>query len=216
MAKRTIWESAKILTAFAVAGAAAVALTFSVTKDRVDDNERRTIQRTLDGLVPPTLRDNDIVADTVRVTDPDLLGSKAPLTVYRARRDGQPVAAIFEVIAPDGYSGTIKLLVAIDDDGIIAGVRTVTHKETPGLGDYIEIDRSNWIRSFDGRSLSDPGRTGWHVKKDGGIFDQVTGATITPRAVVKAVYKCLQYFGTHRDQVFAPHTSRSPTGVPAD
>lgn len=198
-----MWKSARVLTLFTVLGTAGVAMTHALTKERVAENDRLMVQQSLDSLVPPSQRDNDIVSDTLLVTDPQMLGSDKPLKVHRARWRGQPVAAVFEVIAPDGYSGSIKLLVAIAEDGVIAGVRVISHRETPGLGDYIEVERSNWILGFDGRSLSNPPLRSWRVKKDGGVFDQVTGATITARAVVKAVNKCLQYFNTHREQVFA-------------
>ncbi len=198
--------TALMLGAFAIIATTVVSLVNWQTQPRIAENERRAIMENLNSLVPATQYDNDLVNDTLAVTDPLLLGSKKPLTVYRARRNGQPVAAVFTVIAPDGYNGAIKLLVAIHYDGIIAGVRVVGHKETPGLGDAIDVDRSDWVFSFNGRSLSNPTVKGWHVKKDGGVFDQFTGATITPRAIVKAVYNSLKYFSAHRDQVFANPT----------
>jgi electron transport complex protein RnfG len=113
------------------------------------------------------------------------------------------VAAVFSVVARGGYAGDIELLVGVRADGRVAGVRVVEHHETPGLGDGIEADKSDWIRGFDGRSLGDPPREDWAVRRDGGDFDQFTGATITPRAVVEAVRDTLIYFEDHRDQVFA-------------
>ena len=110
----------------------------------------------------------------------------------------------FSAIAPDGYTGPITLLIAVRYDGDLAGVRVVTHRETPGLGDYIEIERTPWIRGFEGKSLDTPVAARWKVKKDGGDFDQVTGATITPRAVVKAVHQGLEFFATNRERLFAP------------
>ena len=114
-----------------------------------------------------------------------------------------PVAVVLALIAPDGYGGPIKLLVGINADGSLAGVRVVNHHETPGLGDAIDTRRSNWILGFTGRSLGDPSPAQWAVRKDGGVFDQFTGATITPRAVVKAVKRALVYFEAHRDTLFA-------------
>ena len=195
------------LAMFAVIGTAFVALTYLLTKDQIAENERQAIMRNLNALVPATQHDNDMFTDTIQITHQELLGSKNPVTVYRARQSSMPVAAVFEAIAPDGYNGRIKLLIAIHYDGTISGVRVISHKETPGLGDGIEIDRSNWIRSFDGRSMFNPTKPGWRVKKDGGIFDQFTGATITPRAIVKAVYNCMQYFSQHKDEVFAAKQS---------
>lgn len=196
-------KTAIALAAFAIVGTAFVALTFVLTKDQIAENERQAIMRNLSALVPASQHDNDIFLDTTQLTHEELLGSKNPITVYRARQQGMPVAAIFEAIAPGGYNGRIKLLIAIHDDGTVAGVRVIAHKETPGLGDGIELDRSNWILSFVGRNLFNPTKPGWRVKKDGGDFDQFTGATITPRAIVKAVYNCLLYFSLNKNDVFA-------------
>ncbi|HEX6928013.1 MAG TPA: RnfABCDGE type electron transport complex subunit G, partial [Gammaproteobacteria bacterium] len=138
----------------------------------------------------------------ITVTNPELLGTPVPVTVYRAYKDGEPVAALFTSVAPDGYSGPIYLLVGIHADGRIAGVRVLGHKETPGLGDPIEIERSDWITGFDGRSLGDPPPQQWDVERYGGVFDQFTGATITPRAVVRAVRNTLLYFERHREEIF--------------
>ena len=196
-----------LLALFAVIGASLVALTHHATAARIAANERAALLRSLHTLISPDIHDNDIFTDTLEVRDPALLGSPEPLTVYRARKGGKPVAAVLTAIAPDGYSGNIKLLVAIRADGVLAGVRVVSHRETPGLGDAIDAERSDWILGFAGRSLADPGERGWAVKKDGGIFDQFTGATITPRAVVKAVHKALIYFNRNRQALFAPATA---------
>lgn len=201
-------KAALALALFAAGGTAFLAITNNLTHEQVAENKRQTILRNLNALVPAAQHDNDMYTDSVQVMDREYLGSKDPVTVFLARQGGMPVAAVFEAVAPDGYSGAIKLLIAIHYDGTVAGVRVVSHKETPGLGDYIEKDRSNWILSFDGRSLFNPTKPGWRVKKDGGVFDQVSGATVTPRAVVKAVYKCLQYFSQHKDELF---TMSKPT-----
>ena len=129
------------------------------------------------------------------------LGHRSPQSAYLALKGGEPSALILPVTAPDGYSGAIHLLVGIFADGRLAGVRVLSHKETPGLGDKIELAKSDWVRSFEGKSLSDPGEDRWAVKKDRGDFDQFAGATITPRAVVKAVHGALRYFDTHRAQL---------------
>lgn len=194
--------SALILGLFAVVGTGLVALTQDGTAERIAENERQALLSNLHQVVPPTLHNNDIFADSIEVTDP-LLGSKQPVRVYRARKDGQPVAAVIASIATEGYGGDIKLLVGIRYDGTLTGVRVLNHKETPGLGDAIEAERSDWILGFSGHSLSDPLPAKWKVKKDGGIFDQFTGATITPRAVVKEVFHTLRYYKNHREQLFA-------------
>lgn len=191
-----------LLGVFAIIGTAILAITHEQTKERIAENERNVLLRNLHAVVTPDSHDNELFTDTIEVTDAKLLGSKKPVTVYRARLNGKPVAAIFSAIAPDGYNGNIKLLVAIKADGTLSGVRVIGHRETPGLGDYIEAERSDWITKFTGLSLIQPDERGWRVKRDGGNFDQFTGATITPRAVVKAVYHCLQYFRQHQQDIF--------------
>jgi len=208
---RHMFTTASFLGLFAVIGTALVALTFINTEERIADNELQALLHSLHELVPPRLHDNLLSEDTLIVQAPELLGSKKPVTVYQARKYGKPVAVILAPTAPDGYSGDIKLLVAIDQYGLLMGVRVLGHRETPGLGDGIEIERSDWIESFNGYSVDNPGNLGWRVEKDGGIFDQFTGATITPRAVVKAVHKTLQYFEAHRDILLAPPESWTHT-----
>jgi len=194
-----------ILGLFAVVGTGLVALTYEGTAERIAENERQSLLRSLHQIISPDSHDNDIYADIIEVSDP-LLGSEQPVNVYRARQGKEPVAAVIASIAPDGYGGAIKLLVGIHYGGTLAGVRVVSHKETPGLGDAIEAERSDWILGFEGRTLGNPDERHWKVKKDGGVFDQFTGATITPRAVVKAVYNTLRYYQKHREALFAPAT----------
>jgi len=199
---RHMTVTALLLGAFAVLGTGMVALTHHNTEARIERNEREYLLRTLNALVPPSEYDNALYEDTITVESRELLGSKKPVVIYRARKEGKPVAAILTPVAPDGYSGNIKLLVAVRYSGEIMGVRVVSHLETPGLGDGIDIAKSDWIKSFDGHSLNDPDELGWRVEKDGGIFDQFTGATISPRAVVKAVYNSLKYYEQHKDEIF--------------
>ena len=200
---RNMGLATALLAGFSIFGVALVAVTEQVTRERIAANERAYTLRSLDEILPPESRNNEMFTDTITVTDPELLGSDQPVTVYRARLDGRPVAAILRITTPNGYSGPIRLLVGIFDDGRVAGVRVVGHRDTPGLGDAIESDRSDWILDFAGRSLGDPPEAGWSVKRDGGVFDQFTGATITPRAVTRAVRDALIYFRTHRDDLFA-------------
>lgn len=167
----------------------------------------------LDQVLPPALHDNDLLKDTVKIAAGGLLGNSTETLAYSARIAGQPSAVILEATAPDGYSGDIKLLVAIRQDGSLAGVRVLAHKETPGLGDYIDIGHSDWIKHFDGQSLVKTPDEKWQVKKDGGHFDYMAGATITPRAVVKAVHKVLQYFNANKDVLFAQTAASEPQGV---
>ncbi len=195
-------RSALLLTLFAAVGAGMVALTFEATRARIAENERQALLKKLHAILPEDRYDNDLLADTLQVTDPQFLGTDEPVTVYRARKGGRPVAVLFTVVAPDGYGGPIKLLVGINADGTLAGVRVLSHKETPGLGDAIDEARSDWILGFTGLSLRHPPPEKWKVKKDGGAFDQFTGATITPRAVVKAVFRALQYYRFHRRELW--------------
>jgi len=151
--------------------------------------------------VPAQQVDNDILSDVIEISAPEILGTQIT-RVYRGRRAGQPVAAVLSPVVTQGYSGSIQLIVAIRFDGTLAGVRVLSHRETPGLGDKIEAERADWILGFEGRSLLDPPASAWKVKRDGGAFDQFTGATITPRAVVRGVRAGLEYFGDHRDRLF--------------
>ena len=193
-----------ILLLFALSGTALVVYTFDNTRERISANERATLLRKLHQLVPQERHDNVLLDDTLTIINTPLLGTLEPVTVYRARKAGQPVALVITPVAPDGYSGIIKLLVGINVDGTLNGVRVVTHRETPGLGDAIDEKRSDWIHLFDNRSLLDPPLERWAVRKDGGDFDQLTGATITPRAVVKAVRQTLLYYRDNQDALFAP------------
>lgn len=200
---RSMLRAAGILTGFAVFGALLVAITWESTAERIADNERAYLLRTLADVLPEGAHDNAVHDDFITVTDPALLGTSAPVTVYRARKVNQPVAVVITPVAPGGYSGPIRLLVGILADGTISGVRVVSHRETPGLGDKIEVERSDWILGFEARSLGSPPLEGWAVRRDEGVFDQFTGATITPRAVVSAVRDALIYFEAHREALFA-------------
>ncbi len=201
--RRQILLSGLFLGLFAVAGTTLVAVTEHATRNAIRANERALLLRNLYALLPADELDNDIASDTLRVPADELLDRDAPTLVYRARRAGEPVAAIFNPVAPNGYSGRIHLLVGVYVDGRVAGVRVVKHAETPGLGDAIEVRKSPWITTFAGRSLGDPPLDAWAVKRDGGAFDQLTGATITPRAVVEAVRDTLLYYRRNADMIFA-------------
>lgn len=202
MSSRQILLSGLFLWIFAVVGTSFVALTESTTRDRIAENERLVLLRNLYALLPEDEHDNDIASDTRQLPASSLLGTEQQSIVYRARLDGEPVAAIFNSIAPNGYSGKIHLLIGVYRDGRLAGVRAIKHRETPGLGDVIELRKSDWVLGFDGKSLNDPERNKWAVKKDGGVFDQFTGATITPRAIVQAVKNTLIYYERNTDTIF--------------
>lgn len=195
---RSILRNSVILGLFAVATVGMIAVTQQTTAERISEAQRRVQLSALNEIVPHDQHDNDLLTDSFSVQDRQYLSLSAPADAYRARQGERVSAVILPVVAPDGYSGRIDLLVGIRADGSIAGVRSVSHRETPGLGDKIDAGKSQWILSFNGKSLSMPIPEQWAVKKDGGQFDQFTGATITPRAVVKAVYQALTYFDEHR------------------
>jgi len=210
-------RSAVLLGLFALVGTGIVATIFTGTEERIAEAERAFMLRSLHAVIPSTLHDNDIFTDMISVNSPELLGTTEKVPVFRARKNGQPVALAIIPVAPEGYVGPIKLLVAISADGTVLGVRVLSHRETPGLGDGIEEKRTDWILGFDGHSLSNPEGKGWRVRRDGGKFDQFTGATITPRAVVKAVHNALKYFERNRDKLFQqPAIKKSGTQANTD
>ncbi|MDD2721380.1 MAG: electron transport complex subunit RsxG [Gallionella sp.] len=200
MAKAS-FHSAMNLLFFAVVGTVVLSSTYLLTHDTIAASEAKEKLKLIAEIVPSQLYDNDIVTDTLQLPPNELLGTDEPSTAYRASLNGEPTAVVLQPIAPDGYSGKIALIVAIRSNGEINGVRVVTHHETPGLGDYIELPKSPWIKQFDGKSGENLSDGDWKVIKDGGKFDSVAGATITPRAVVKAVHKAVQYFSQHRDEL---------------
>jgi electron transport complex protein RnfG len=199
---RHILTSALLLGLFGIAGAGLVAAVYDGTEERIEANIRAHLLKSLNQIMPAEAYDNEILTDTIEVWEASLTPGAAT-TIYRARKDGKPVAAIFTITAPDGYSGAIRMLVGINADGSLAGVRVVEHHETPGLGDAVEVARSDWILDFNGKSIGAPPLEQWKVQRDGGEFDQFTGATITPRAIVKAVKHSLLYFGDNTEEVFA-------------
>jgi Na+-translocating ferredoxin:NAD+ oxidoreductase subunit G len=199
-------KTAITLIAFAVVFTALLAYVFQATKVPIEQAEAKARLALFRQIVPENLHDNDILKDKLTIAANALLGNKQATIANRARINNAPAAVILEAIAHDGYSGDIKLLIAIKYDGSISGVRVLTHKETPGLGDYIDIAKDDWIKLFDGESLTMTSEQNWNVKKDNGKFDYMAGATITPRAVVKAVHKALQYFAANKEALFAKGT----------
>lgn len=200
---RASLQSAVNLVFFAVIGTAVLASTFFLTHDEIVKSEKAEKLKLITQIVPAELFDNDVIQDSIDIPADPLLGNEDNTLAYRARLNGEPSAVVLEAVAPDGYSGKIALILAVRANGELAGVRVVTHKETPGLGDYIELPKSPWIKGFDGKSRETYTDADWKVKKDGGKFDYMAGATITPRAVVKAVNKALQYFAANRDTLLA-------------
>jgi Na+-translocating ferredoxin:NAD+ oxidoreductase subunit G len=195
-------KTAVTLIAFALVFTSLLAYVFNVTKAPIEKSEAEARMALFRQIVPESMHNNDLLKDTISIAPNILLGNKLPIIANRARINNEPTAVILEAVAHDGYAGDIKLLIAIKYDGSIAGVRVLAHKETPGLGDYIDIAKNKWIKLFDGESLEKTANKNWLVKKDGGQFDYMAGATITPRAVVKAVHKALQYFAENKEALF--------------
>lgn len=188
---------------FVLIGTTLLAYTYGITKEPIAKSEAEARMALFREILPESMHDNVLEEDARKLSPHSDLGTRTDGMAYIAKLQGQSTGVILEAIAPDGYSGEIKLLIAIHADGSLSGVRVLTHKETPGLGDYIDISRGNWIKLFDNESLQTTPDVQWQVKKDGGKFDYVTGATITPRAVVKAIHKALRYFQTHQAELLA-------------
>lgn len=196
------------LAGFALLGAALVAYTESRTRDQIAENIRRQVLDSLYALVPQDRHDNDLLVADILLPDDALLGAGEAVTAYIATQNGAPVAALVRSVAPNGYRGPIELLVGIWWDGTLAGVQVIAHRETPGLGDLIDPDKSDWLLDFNNRSLQNPTIEAWAVKRNGGAFDQFTGATVTPRAVVNAVKNTLVYFEANKAAMFAAYQAR--------
>lgn len=199
----TIMQSGLILAAVAAICTASVALTFSLTKDRIAANEQAYLEQRLTPVLAGKSFDNDLSASAFIVRAPHDLPGRENAVIYRARAGNVPVVALFVVTAPDGFTGPIRLLIGVDADGVVTGVRALEHKETPGIGDGIDESRSDWIYQFSGTSLDAPERTAWTIRRDGGEFDQLTGASVTSRAAVNAVNQTLLYFEANREMVFS-------------
>ncbi len=199
---RLALRSAGALLLVAVIGTALLTVVHHLTAQRIAAEERRVVQQQLARILPAELYDNALLDDRYSFRDESWFPRGQTVTAYRARMGGEPVAVILRFRAVDGYNGDIQLLAGIRADGSLSGVRVISHKETPGLGDGIEAEKSDWVLDFNGKSLARPLAAGWSVRKDGGEFDQFTGATITPRAVVAAVRRALEYFKTAGDTLF--------------
>jgi electron transport complex protein RnfG len=190
-----------ILLAIVTGVVAAIVLALAQhTRTRIEHNSNAELLAQINALLPPNSYDNDVLLDRIQMSAPDFLGTSAPFRIHRARRNGAPVAAVLLLPGVQGYGGPIFLLVAIDVQGRLLGVQVRSHRETPGIGDGFE--RTAWLENFKGRALGNPDPSGWTVRKDGGQFDQFTGATITPRAIVSTVRRSLEFYASRRDRIF--------------
>ncbi len=195
-----ISKNTKILALFAIACTLAVSVVSELTKDRIKAQHQQQLLKTLHSIIEPSRYDNDIANDCIMMSAPEL-GSNKVKTAYIARKAGEIVAVAITSTAPQGYNGNIDFIMAINTDGSVSGVRVLKHQETPGLGDKIEIRKSDWITKFTGKRILSEDDRRWAVSKDNGMFDQFTGATITPRAVVQGVKSTLNYFNQHRGSI---------------
>ena len=200
-AARSSLRSATLLALAGLIATTLLAGVHLVTRERIAEQARTRALQRLAEVLPPELYDNDPLQDVIHVQDPRL--GPGPHRVHRGRLDGQPSALALHALAPDGYAGPIALLIGIDVHGRVLGVRVLEHQETPGLGDPIETRRSDWIHGFAGRTLDDPPPERWTVRRDGGDFDQFTGATITPRAVALAIRRALEFHAAAREHLYS-------------
>jgi Na+-translocating ferredoxin:NAD+ oxidoreductase subunit G len=204
-------KTAFTLVMFAIVFTTLMTYVYQITKTPIEESEAAARMSLFAQIIPDNLHNNDVLKDVITIEPNTLLGNKQPTIANIAKIDGKPTAVILEAIAHDGYGGDIKLLIAIKTDGTIGGVRVIKHSETPGLGDYIDIAKNQWIKLFDGESINKASEEDWKVKKDGGKFDYMVGATITPRAVVKAVAKALTYYNLNQKKLVDTPTENEGT-----
>jgi len=217
-APRNVLQAGGLLAACAAIAVAMLSGVQILTRERIAAEQHRAQLATLNVVLPAALYDNDPIADRIAVRAPAWLGSDEAVNVWRARRGGVGSAVVIEAVAPDGYVGPIRLLIGVHADGTVSGVRVTAHSETPGLGDGIDAAKSNWIDRFAGRALGNPARERWTVQRDGGGFDQFAGATVTPRAIVRAVRRTLDYLERHQAELYAaaPDSSLEHYDAPED
>lgn len=203
MSRPSVMKSGITLAVIAAICTTLVALTYQSTKHRIKANEQAWLERSLQPALSGLFYDSGVTESKIIIPPPhDLPGSEAAI-IYRVYAEEEPVAALFVVTARDGYSGPIRILVGVETSGLVTGVHVLEHRETPGLGDGVESTKSDWVMQFNGRSLVDPEPSGWAIRRDGGQFDQLTGASVTPRAIIKAIKSTLLYFDAQQATIFA-------------
>ncbi len=203
MADKPIWKSAVTLAIVAAFCTSLVAFTWQLTAERIETNKKEWLERSLQPALAGLFFDSSVTESMIMIPPPhELPGSEAAI-IYRVYAGVEPVAALFVVSARDGYAGPIRLLIGVAMEGSVTGVRVLEHRETPGLGDRIETTKSDWVLQFDGHSLKDPLPRQWAIKGDGGDFDQLTGASVSPRAIIRAIKETLSYFEANRVAIFS-------------
>ncbi len=203
-----------MLVIAAMLAAALLSAVDRYTAPRIADNLAAERLKSMRAVLPADSYDNEPPLDMIEALDPELLGSDEPAPIYRAWLGEQPAAAVLTVVAPNGFSGHIHLLVAISVDGNVTGVRVIEHRETPGLGDRIEAGKSDWILGFRALHHTNLLTDDWVLKRDGGSFDQITGATVTSRAVLNGVRSAMLYFAAHRQDIFSLADETQPESMP--
>lgn len=202
MSDKSVIKTGVTLATIAAICTALVAATYQMTAERIAANEKELLEQSLQPALGGISFDGNVSESRIVLQPPHELPGNEPAIIYRVFAEEQPVAALIAVTARDGFSGPIRILVGVEFDGRVSGVRILQHRETPGLGDKIESARSDWVFQFDKSSIGDPVTTQWAIKGDGGDFDQLTGASVTPRAIIKAIRDTLLYFDAHRDEIF--------------
>ncbi|ACJ29111.1 Electron transport complex, RnfABCDGE type, G subunit [Shewanella piezotolerans WP3] len=205
--KKSMLKNGLLLGLFALLCTGLVAIVNQLTYAKIKQQEQIELSRVLHQIIPDEIHDNELTEHCITIQDSDFLGTTQPLPAYIATRNGDGVAIAIETVAPDGYNGNIKIIIGLNKAGEVLGVRTLSHQETPGLGDKIELRKSDWVTKFNGLTVSSEKDKRWHVKKDGGQIDQFTGATITPRAYVNAVKLATLYFNEHKQKLLSAPAS---------
>ena len=195
-----------ILGAFCLGFGMLLVMTNGFTKDDIALRAIEDRQNSLAQVIPESIHDNNLATDTLTLKNDQ--GNEVVL--YLATKEGKVTGVAFETSSP-GYSGAIKVMLGLNPEGKILGARVLAHKETPGLGDKIEVKKGDWILRFTGLSIGNPPLEKWKVKKDGGIFDQFAGATITPRAVVRAITEGMQFFAANKAKIMEFKSSQVKT-----
>jgi electron transport complex protein RnfG len=205
-----ILRSGATLAAIATICTTLVAASYHLTVDRIAANDKALLEQSLQPALANTFYDSSVSESRLVLEPPHGLPGSEAAIIYRDYSGDEPVAALFVVTARDGFAGPIRILLGVDINGVVTGVRILHHRETPGFGDKIDERKSDWVHQFETRSLQDPLVGRWRIRGDGGDFDQLTGASVTPRAVIKAMRETLQYFDAHREEIFA--AAATPTG----
>lgn len=189
------------LVILALAGAVLVTVANYFAREKIEANAREARLRVIN-TVMPLEHDNQLYDDYIEISEPGYFGTAETVTVFRARMNDQPAGIVFMPVVAKGYNGNIRLVAGIAYDGTLLAVRALSHRETEGLGDGIDHNKSDWINIFSGFSLQNTPPENWTVKNDGGSFDQLSGATITSRGVINAVRKTLEYYKLNRDRLY--------------